>query len=319
MSGGQNHAPLSGGPDGIMEPPNLSQSIRQRLLNLARQTEQDYNRILVRYSLERLLYRLSISDAADRFVLKGAMLFAVWTGHQYRATQDLDLLGLGDNSPEAMTKVFGDILRVEPEVPDAMSYLPETIKAGFIRDETKYRGVRLRLVSLLGNARIPLSIDIGFGDAVSPPPVVGQFPAMLDLPAPTLHMYCRETSIAEKLHAMVELGLVNSRMKDFADIWHLSRHFDFDGPVLAEAISQTFHRQETPLETRPTALTQEFVQQDDTQNHWRAFLARTEPEGIPQELAAVIEDLVGFLLPILEYLNEKNNLPTKWSPPGPWA
>ena len=187
---------------------HIAQSVRQRLLNLAHKTGQDYNRLLVRYSLERLLYRLSISDFSDRFILKGAMLFAVWADQHYRATHDLDLLGIGSNSPQQVADAFGRIAGAVPHTPDGMAYISDTITASLIRQDMKYEGVRIRMDSRLGNARIPLSIDVGFGDSVTPPPTSGHYPVLLDAPAPMLRMYRRETAIAEKLHAMAERGVL---------------------------------------------------------------------------------------------------------------
>ena len=201
---------------------NRAHSVRQRLLNLARQTAQDYNRLLVRYSLERLLYRLSRSDHADRFILKGAMLFAVWSNQPYRATQDLDLLGLGPNSPEELVGVFREIVLAAVPVADGMAYLAGSITARIIRKDMKYEGVRVRMESRLGNARIPLNIDVGFGDAITPAPLTADFPVLLDPPVPAIRMYPRETVIAEKLESTVSLGEDNSRMKDFADLWFLA-------------------------------------------------------------------------------------------------
>ncbi|MCL2701951.1 MAG: nucleotidyl transferase AbiEii/AbiGii toxin family protein, partial [Phycisphaerae bacterium] len=176
---------------------NLAQSIRQRLLNMANKTGQDYNRLLVRYSLERLLFRIGQSPSAGRFILKGAMLLAAWTDRQYRATQDLDLLGTGDNSPEELARAFREIAATPASTPDGMTYLAESVATDLIREDMRYEGVRVRLESRLGNARIPLIVDVGFGDAITPAPQTAEFPALLDMPAPTIRMYPRETVVAE--------------------------------------------------------------------------------------------------------------------------
>ena len=297
---------------------NIAQSVRQRLLNLARQTGQDYNRLLVRYSLERILYRLSQSEHADRFILKGAMLFAVWSGQQYRSTQDLDLLGTGDNSPADLKNVLREVCGIEIGVLDGMAYDPETVTAEIIREDMQYEGVRIRIESKLGTARIPLIIDVGFGDAVTPAPREEEFPALLDVPAPRIRAYPRESVIAEKLEAMVSLGEANSRMKDFADVYFLSKHFDFDGPVLAEAIASTFARRKTPIIEAPAAFTDKFAGLDHKQAQWRAFLRRTTPQGIPEGLSDVVAGIATFLGPILAHLATNQPLPQRWQAPGPW-
>jgi hypothetical protein len=297
---------------------NLAQSVRQRLLNLARKTAQDYNRLLVRYSLERFLYRIGQSDYAERFVLKGAMLFAVWSDQQYRATQDLDLLGTGNNSPEDLARVFREIASSPASTPDGMSYLAEAITAGLIREDMRYEGVRIRMESRLGNARIPLIVDVGFGDAITPAPLPAEFPALLDTPAPTVLMYPRETVIAEKLEAMVSLGEANSRMKDFADIWFLSQHFDFDGPLLAEAIANTFQRRRTPIPEQPAAFPADFAQLDTKQIQWNAFIRRGAPEGLPSHFAQIVDGIAVFLGPILSHLVGAQPIPRHWQAPGPW-
>jgi predicted nucleotidyltransferase component of viral defense system len=297
---------------------NIAHSVRQRLLNLARKTEQDYNRILVRYSLERLLYRMSISDFKDRFILKGAMLFAVWSDQQYRATQDLDLMGIGSNSPQQVADAFGQIAETVPQTPDGMAYISDTITAGLIREDMKYEGVRIRMDSRLGNARIPLSIDVGFGDSITPPPTSGQYPVLLDAPAPVLDMYRQETAIAEKLHAMVERGVLNSRMKDFADIWYLSQHFDFKGQTLADAIVSTFARRELTIPAEPIAFTAEFAQRDDKQTQWKAFIRRSSPEGLPNQFEQVVDGIAAFAAPILSHLAAGQPIPGRWQAPGPW-
>lgn len=297
---------------------NVAQSVRQRLLNLARQTGQDYNRLLVRYSLERILYRLSQSEHADRFILKGAMLFAVWSGQQYRSTQDLDLLATGDNSLAGLEELLREVCAVETGVPDGMAYAPETVTAEIIREDMQYEGVRLRIESALGTARIPLIIDVGFGDAVTPAPLEEEFPVLLDAPAPRIKAYPRESVIAEKLEAMVSLGEANSRMKDFADVYFLSKHFDFDGAVLAQAIAGTFARRGTTVVEAPAAFTEEFAGLDHKQAQWRAFLRRAAPQGIPDSFADVVAGIATFLGPILSHLAADQPMPQQWLAPGPW-
>jgi hypothetical protein len=268
--------------------------------------------------LERLLYRLSRSDYADRFVLKGAMLFAVWSKLPYRATQDLDLLGTGPSSPGELVRIFREIAMLAAAVQDGMTYPTDSIMAGVIREDMLYQGVRVQMVSRLGNARIPLVIDVGFGDAVTPAPQRADFPVLLDMPAPIIRMYPREAVIAEKLEATVSLGVGNSRMKDFADLWFLGRHFDFDGQLLARAIMDTFRRRQTPIQAKPVALTSSFAQIEAKQAQWKAFLRRSSPEGMPDDLAEVVQGIAAFLLPVMQHAVAARPCPGTWQAAGPW-
>ena len=198
---------------------------------LAREQKEDFSIVLTRYGLERLLYRLSQSAHRDRFVLKGAMLFQLWSGHPHRPTRDLDLLGHGSPDPERFEGIFRDICRQNVE-DDGLEFQSDSVRAESMKEDEEYQGLRLKLVSRLGNARIPIQIDIGFGDAVTPEPDEVIYPTLLDGPAPTLKAYPRETVVAEKFQAMVMLGIANSRMKDFYDLWILMRQFEFSGPAL---------------------------------------------------------------------------------------
>ena len=205
---------------------NIAASVRARLLNLSRASGQNFDLVLTRFALERLLYRLGQSAYAERFVLKGAMLLISWFEDPQRGTRDLDLLGFGDPSPDAMIAMFRDILAQDAN--DGVEYDVAALRVDRIRDELEYGGIRLRTTASISGARINLTIDIGFGDALEPGVELIDYPVMLDLPAPRLRAYARETVIAEKFQAMVALGRANSRMKDFYDIWLLSRSFPFD-------------------------------------------------------------------------------------------
>jgi hypothetical protein len=218
---------------------NLAASVRQRLLNLAKERRADFQLILIQYGIERLLYRLTQSVYKDRFLLKGAMLFSIWSNEPFRSTRDVDLLGQGDNDIPTMLKVFKEICRTAVE-DDGLQFLVDTIEGEQIRDDHEYQGIRLRFEARLAGARIPLQIDIGFGDAVAPPPELVDYPVMLDLPVPRLRAYPREVVVAEKFQAMVVLGIANSRMKDFFDIWMLASVFDFAGPRLSQGHRDDF-------------------------------------------------------------------------------
>ncbi|PLU44589.1 nucleotidyl transferase AbiEii/AbiGii toxin family protein [Sinorhizobium medicae] len=273
---------------------NVGASVRARLLQLAKASGQSFDVVLTRFALERLLFRLSRSPHAGRFVLKGAMLMMSWFDDPHRGTRDLDLLGFSNPEPDPMLATFREILA--QEVDDGVMFDADTLRVDRIREELEYGGLRLRAVASISGARINLTIDIGFGDALEPGAEMLDYPSMLDFPAPRLRAYARETVIAEKFQAMVMLGRVNSRMKDFYDIWILSRSFDFDDDRLARAIAATFERRETPIpEDLPDALTDAFAKDEQKQRQWRAFV-----EGVahnPGDLTNVIAEIASFLMP----------------------
>lgn len=277
------------------EPKNIGASVRARLLNIAKANGTAFDLVLNRYVMERLLYRLSVSPHADAFVLKGATLLMLWLDEPHRGTRDLDLLGFGDSAPDRMLTIFRDVL--ETKAPnDGVTFDADGLRIDRIREELPYGGVRLRTTAELAGARIPVSIDIGFGDALEPGAEDVAYPALLDLPAPTLRAYARETVIAEKFQAMVALGRANTRMKDFYDIWMLSRTFTFPDDRLARAIAATFARRATAIPSEaPDALTPAFADDPAKQAQWRAFVADCTLD--PGPLANVIADLATFLLP----------------------
>ncbi len=285
---------------------NLSASIRQRLLNLARARDEDFQLTLTRFGLERLLYRLSRSRHADRFLLKGAMLFSVWSEEVYRPSRDLDLAGSGDSNPDHIRELFDDVCRIDVE-PDGLEFPPESIRVHKIREPSEYMGVRVRLEGRMHTTRIPLQVDIGFGDAVTPEPTEITFPTLLDLPAPRLRAYPPETVVAEKFQAMVVLGIANTRMKDFYDLWMLAKEFDFDRAQLASAIAATFERRKTPLpDGLPIAFQQEFWSSKDSE--WSAFLKNSGlGEGI--QLKEVVQRLAEFIEPALDEARQRGRVP----------
>ncbi len=276
---------------------NIGASIRARLLNMARAEKLDFNLLLTRYSLERMLYRLSISPQHDQFLLKGALLFDLWFDVPHRPTHDADLLGFGSPDIPHLEAVFREICRVEVE--DGIVFDPDSVKGAEIRKEANYAGVRITLVGLLDSARCPVQIDVGFGDAVVPGPEAVSYPIILSgLPEPQLRAYPRYTVVAEKLEALTSLGMLNSRMKDFFDLWVLAKHFDFEGILLTQAVTATFDRRRTALpDGMPIGLSDEFVQDDKKNKQWLAFLRKNALE--PMSFVTVISDLREFLLPVL--------------------
>jgi len=297
---------------------NTRHSVFQRLLNHAKNRGEDFNFVLLRYGVERLLYRLSVSPHAGEFILKGASLFLVWKGQSYRVTKDADLLGFGSADTGRMSAVFKDICRIHCEE-DGMMFLSETIRAIPIREEQEYDGIRVTLTGMLHRARIPLQVDIGFGDVVTPAPERIEFPTLLDIPAPHLRAYSRYTMVAEKFEAMVRLGMANSRMKDFYDVWLLTRLFEFEGRTLCEAVRNTFSRRATTLpDGLPTAFTEEFRQDPQKQTQWQAFVRKAKPEPVADSFDAVIDDVVAFLRQVTESLLSNRFIEKTWRQDGPW-
>lgn len=241
------------------QPKNMGASVRARLTNRARERKENTQLLMTRFVIERLLFRLSVSDHRKLFVLKGAMLFSLWTPAPYRATGDLDLLGFGDNDPDQVAGIFREIMAIESD--DGVVFKPETLVAAAARAEDEYSGVRVDFQAELAGARLPIHVDVGYGDAITPGAQDIAYPSLLDLPEPKLRAYPPETVVAEKFQAMTALGMVNSRMKDFFDIWAIATTFAFEGPVLAKAIQATFERRESPLPSEPPlALTEAFAE-----------------------------------------------------------
>ena len=278
----------------VREIRNIGASVRARLLQLSKANGQSFELVLTRYALERLLYRIGISQHSNRFVLKGAMLMMSWFDDPHRGTRDVDLLGFGDPNPDAMVKVFQDILALQ--FSDGAEFDPGSLRVDRIREELDYGGLRLRASAAIGGAQIGVTIDIGFGDAIEPGIEILNYPVMLDFPHPSLRAYARETVIAEKFQAMVALGRANSRMKDFYDIWILSRSFTFEDDRLSRAIAATFARRTTAIpDDLPDALTPEFAADEQKQSQWRAFVRDVAHQ--PGDLATVVRVLADFLMP----------------------
>jgi hypothetical protein len=298
-------------------PRNLAASARQRLLNLSKTSGADYNQLLIRYAIERFLYRLSLSSHRDAFILKGAMLFSVWEGSPHRPTQDLDLLGFGDRSLARLTSVFREICAT-PVEDDGWTFEPATVEAEDIRTVAEYGGVRVRLTGKLGGAVVRVQTDIGFGDAVTPPATNAAYPSLLGLPSPQLRTYPRETVVAEKLEAIVKLGMLNTRHKDYYDLRHLARHFDFEGGPLARAIAATFARRGTPLAAElPVGLTAAFAQDPAKQAQWSAFYHRMGEKNLPS-LPDVVAEVQVFVAAPLHAAARSEALSSRWIRPGPW-
>ena len=272
---------------------NIGASVRARFLNISRDKELLFELVLTRYAVERLLYRLANSPHADRFILKGAMLLMTWFEEPFRGTRDLDLLGHGDPAPEAILEIFREILAIDE--PDGISFDAEGARIDRIREDTEYGGVRIRTTAEIGGARIPVSVDVGFGDATEPAAEMLDYPVLLDMSAPRLRGYARETVVAEKFQAIVILGQANSRIKDYYDLWMMSRYFKFDEELLASAIAATFARRRTAIPSQtPEGLTQAFAEDPQKQAQWERF--KKDVTIDPGPLSDVVAALEPFLM-----------------------
>jgi hypothetical protein len=297
---------------------NVAASVRQRLLNLSRSTGEDFQLLLTRYAIERLLYRLAASEYAGRFVLKGAMLFALWTGEMHRPTRDLDLLGFGDGSEAELANVFRSLCSAAV-ADDGLMFAADTVGVEPIREDQENGGRRVTFVARLGSARVDLQVDVGFGDAITPRAESVTYPTLLGMDAPRLRAYPRETVVAEKLEAMVKLGFTNSRMKDFYDLAVMARTFSFTGSLLRDAIAATFARRGTALPTvPPVALTEAFAKDGAKHKQWSAFRTRSGLVGKVGGLGEVVAELTAFLTAPLAAAATDAGFVLTWKAGGPW-
>lgn len=295
---------------------NMGTSIRDRLLNKARAEKLDYNLLLTRYALERLLYRLSLSEQRDQFLLKGALLFDLWFDVPHRPTHDADFLGFGSAEIPQLEKVFRDICQIDVE--DGIAFQPDSVKAAEIRKEANYAGVRVTLMGLLDSARCPVQIDVGFGDSVVPGPEDVFYPVILSgMDAPKIRAYPRYTVVAEKLEALTSLGMLNSRMKDFFDLWVLANHSDFEGALLAKAVAATFERRRTAIpQGVPIGLSDEFITDSQKEKQWQGFLRKNALA--PLSLEKVVSELREFLLPVLATISTDGHFDRTWHAGDGW-
>lgn len=294
---------------------NIGASVRQRLLNKARQENRPFQELLQYYAMERFLYRLSVSSFADRFILKGALLLRVWHAPLARPTMDIDMLGRTGNAPESITTIIRQVLAVEKQG-DGIVFDPESITVEPITEDADYEGLRIRFRGDLDAARLTIQLDIGFGDKVYPDPVQESLPSLLNFPQAELYCYSRESMIAEKFEVMAKLGILNSRMKDFYDIWMLSRQYDFEGASLAEAIRQTFAQRGTTLVQMKEIFSREFIEENQVQ--WNAFRKRIGLEYLLVSFADVVQQVQVFLSPTVEALRAKRFFKDNWIAPDSW-
>ena len=297
---------------------NMAASVHARLLKRAKAEGRPFNELLQYYAMERFLYRLSRSTYADRFVLKGALMLQFWGGPLSRATKDIDLLGRPTASVSELVAIVRACIEVDVE-DDGLLFDPASVTGEDIRLAANYDGARVRCAGILGNARIALQIDVGFGDIVTPREQAIEYPSLLDLIPPRLLGYTPETAIAEKFQALVVLDMANTRMKDFLDIWVLAQGREFSGAVLAQALDATFRRRRTALPTTtPVALTPPFHSAPAKQAQWRAYLRKGRVQGSVPTLAEVAAQIDRFLMPAVEALVAGAGFDGQWPPSGPW-
>ena len=297
---------------------NMAASVRGRLQNTARKSHRPFAEILQYYGMERFLFRLSKSQYSQHFILKGALMFTAWGIPQRRATLDIDLLANYDNAVAGMEKVIKGICKAK--VPDdGLVFDPTSISGRRIKEDADYEGVRVRFAGFLERARIPMQIDIAFGDVVYPKARVTEFPTILDFPKPCLKGYPPESVISEKFEAMVKLGLLNSRMKDFYDIWLMTRKFDFNGMNLTESLKRTFHHRKTELpHKRPLFAEEIYDEKSDRQRLWSVFLRKNEISHAPVKLSVTVKVIEKFLLKPLDAIHKNLAFKQTWHAAGKW-
>ncbi|MBD2569492.1 nucleotidyl transferase AbiEii/AbiGii toxin family protein [Anabaena lutea] len=300
------------------KPINIAASIQAKLLTLSKKIGEDYNYLLTRYVGERLLYRLSQSPYQKQYILKGATLFKVWHGEPHRATKDLDLLCFGNNEIEYLVNIYQEICTIHCEE-DGIIFLSESVTGELIKEDQEYEGVRIKLKGKLVKIEITIQVDIGFGDAVTPDAEEVDIEPILDIPKPRLRIYPRETVIAEKFQAMVSLGISNSRMKDFYDIWFLCKNFEFQGNLLRQALNNTFDRRKTEIPVKePLALTEEFFNDSNKQKQWQAFKKKLKIEQTPNSFSELINEIKNFIMPPCLAAAQNENFDKIWTISSFW-
>jgi len=297
---------------------NIKASIKARLQNKAKETNRPFSEILQYYSMERFLYRFSRSKYADKFILKGALMFTVWQVPERRTTLDIDFLARYDNKVTDIEMVMKDICNMSVES-DGLIFDSKTVNGKKIKEDADYEGVRVKFMGFLERSRIPMQIDVGFGDIIYPKPKIIDYPVILDFPKPHLKGYPAESVVSEKFEAMVKLGLLNSRMKDFYDIWLMMRQFDFNGLELAEALKRTFEHRKTDFpKAKPLFSEEIYDEKSDRQTLWKAFLIKNDIKHAPEKLATTARAIEEFLIKPLDAINKKIEFKEEWKAPGLW-
>ena len=297
---------------------NIEASIKARLKNKAQETNRPFAEVMQYYGMERFLYRFSKSKYADKFVLKGALLFAVWQIPDRRTTLDIDFLARFDNEVATIERVMKDVCDTSVD-PDGLKFDPQTVKGMKIKEDADYEGVRIKFTGFLDRAEIPMQIDVGFGDIVYPKTKAIDYPVILDFPKPHLNGYPQESVISEKFEAMIKLGLLNSRMKDFYDIWLMMRQFEFKGANIASAIKKTFNNRKTDIPNKKPLFADEiYDEKSDRQTLWSAFLKKGDIQHAPGTLSVTAKEIENFLFEPIMALNENGKFDKTWKSPKGW-
>lgn len=297
---------------------NVAKSVHQRLLNKARKARRPFNELLQYYAMEKFLLRMSRSSYAGKFVLKGALLLRAIGITEIRPTGDIDMLRYGEPAIPEVENIVAECCTVEVKE-DGLEFDPDSVRGEEIRDQEAYDGIRIKLQGNLGNARIHLQIDMGFGDVVTPGPLWIEYPTLMDGDRPRLKAYTLESAVAEKYQTMVDKGLINSRMKDYYDIYYLSDTQDFTGYQLQAAIEQTFKRRKTEIPKEiPIGLTKLFYEDDTKIKQWRAFIQKISDDQVPPELTKIVSRASDFLWPITKALSEGKSFELEWDPVKEW-
>ncbi len=298
---------------------NIGASVQGRLQNKAKETNRPYAEVLQYYGMERFLYRFSQSDYAEQFILKGALMFTVWDIPERRTTVDIDFLGRIDNKVENIESLVRDVCKIKVPA-DGLVFDAKTVKGQRIKENADYEGVRVKFFGFLEKSKIPMQIDVGFGDVITPKPSMIDYPTILNFPAPHLQGYTFESVVAEKFEAMIKLGLLNSRMKDFYDVWLMTRQMNFDGKKLAAAIKATFENRETSLPAKAPLFAEEiYNEKSDRAPMWKAFLRKKQIKNAPESFAEVARSLEAFLSESVKAIATGKESAKTWHAPGPWG
>lgn len=297
---------------------NIEASVRAKLHNKRKEAGIPFAEILRNYAMERFLYRFSQSEFSDKFILKGALLFTVWEVTDRRTTLDIDLLAHYSNKITEIEKVVKNICKVNVQ-PDGIHFDANSVSGTKIKEDADYEGVRVKFIGFLGKSKIPMQIDIGFGDIIHPAPKKIKYPVILDFPAPKLKGYSIESVVSEKFEAMVKLGLLNSRMKDFFDLWLMIRRFNFKGTNLTEALKKTFNHRKTALpEKKPLFAEEIYDENSDRQVLWKAFLTKGQIKHAPEKLGTTAKAIEKFLIKPLTAMAKGEKFNSQWNASGPW-
>lgn len=297
-------------------PANIGASVRQRLLNQARTDKRTFSELLQYFAMDRFLYRISISDYADSFILKGALMLRAWKSPVFRPTMDIDMLAhRTSNEISEIERVIRNICTTAVE-PDGLNFDQQSVQGELIVEEADYEGVRVTFFGKLDTARIRMQIDIGFGDVIYPGPQRTEMPTILDFPPAIINAYSLESAIAEKFEAMIKLDVLNSRMKDFYDIWLLSRQFNFFSKDLQKAIDLTLHNRRTELPEELTPFSDKFI--IDKTAQWNAFRKKMKIDTVPEEFSEIVHHIEQFLEPAISGIRSQSDSDLQWEAPGPW-